>query len=86
MIIKWKLINNRILFLTFQSKSEVSVIEFAALMNRLCKSGHDDRDKVALVFGYSISIQQTGIAAGDWLCFVLVWVWFFCEGIIDTVA
>ncbi|KAH0519756.1 Oxysterol-binding protein-related protein 9 [Microtus ochrogaster] len=36
-------------------KSEVSVIEFAALMDRLCKSGHDDMDKVALVFGYSIS-------------------------------
>lgn len=42
-------------FSHFSPKSEVSVIDFAALMDRLCKSGHDDMDKVALVFGYSIS-------------------------------
>lgn len=31
------------------------MIEFAALIDRLCKSAHDDMEKVALVFGYSIS-------------------------------
>lgn len=34
---------------------EVSVMAFVALVDRLCKSGHDDMDRVALVFAYSTS-------------------------------